>query len=224
MKIKILISCLLLSNVAFADDATNSIEPALNVSGSMALLSNYIWRGQSPSFDKPSVQGDIMIDHESGLYIGSSFETYRNGDEDTKDYELDYYGGYYNQLNDDLGIGVMINSYTYGNADSTLEYNITVDYKSFSVGVNYDKDTEAYYSELNYSLTVINEDELTLHAGYFTDAEYYGFGDENYPADNFYDMAIRYDYPVTELFAFHLEASYQEFDHDHYMVGLSYSF
>ncbi|MGA1561914.1 MAG: TorF family putative porin, partial [Gammaproteobacteria bacterium] len=41
-----------------------------DLSGNMALTSNYIWRGVSQSDDDPAIQGGLDLAHESGVYAG----------------------------------------------------------------------------------------------------------------------------------------------------------
>ncbi|WP_028108970.1 TorF family putative porin [Ferrimonas futtsuensis] len=211
----------LISSQALANDAPVSF------SGYTMGLSNYLWRGQTISLDNPSLQSDLMVEHDSGFYAGVSYETYRyEGEvgEEVKDYEIDYYGGYYQMLTDDLGIGLMAMKYTYGDGGDTVEYTLSLDYQSLGMTVNYDEDVKAWYTDLNYGLGLFHDSTLELHAGMFFDAENYGYGDENNPDDSFYDVALRYDYPVLENLSLLLEASYQEYDKDHYMVGVAYWF
>ncbi|SDK20629.1 conserved hypothetical protein [Ferrimonas sediminum] len=199
-------------------------EAPVSASGYMMGLSNYLWRGQSISLDNPSLQSDFMLEHELGLYGGVSYETYRyeDGGAEIKDYEIDYYGGYYHMFNDDLGMGLSAMKYTFGDGGDTLEYTVSVDYRSLSATVNYDEDVEAWYGELNYSVALFADSTLVVHGGWFTDAENYGYGDESSPADEFYDVALRYDYPFWDKFSLLLEASYHEYEDDHYMIGVAY--
>ncbi len=195
-------------------------------SGVIMGLSNYIWRGQTLSDDKPSFQADIMVEHESGFYVGTAFETYRYQGENAfiKDYEIDYYGGFYTMANDDIGIGVNVMKYTFGDLDDTVEYTLSLDYQATSFAANYDQDTKAWYMEVNHGLETFNGSQLVLHAGYFFDAEYYGFEDKGTLSDTAYDLALRFSYPLGYQFDFVAEAAYQEFTDEHFMFGLVYNF
>jgi uncharacterized protein (TIGR02001 family) len=55
---------------AFAQEETAPPKP-ITVSGSVALVSDYRFRGVSQSDENMAVQGGITITHESGLYIGT---------------------------------------------------------------------------------------------------------------------------------------------------------
>ncbi|WP_299797688.1 TorF family putative porin [uncultured Shewanella sp.] len=224
MKKLLLASCIMAMTVT-TSQPVSAEESQFTTSGVMMGLSNYLWRGQTISDDKPSLQADLMVEHDSGFYLGTSFETYRYEDADTvvKDYEIDYYGGYYLMATDDLGFGFNAMKYTYGDGGDTVEYALSVDYQAMNLAVNYDQDVEAWYTELNYSFPLFNG-SLVAHAGLFTDAEAYEFDDNGKVADTAYDIALRYSYPLLSQLDLMLEASYHEFNDDHYMVGLAYNF
>ncbi|WP_417349893.1 TorF family putative porin [Ferrimonas sp.] len=191
-------------------------------SGYMMGVSNYLWRGQSLSMDEPSWQSSLTVSHELGLYAGVSYETYRYDDGmggEVKDYETDYYVGYYQSVSDELGIGISALRYTYGDGGDTQEYTLTVDYNSTNATVNYDEDYKAWYGEINQSFAILSDATMVLHAGLFWDSESYGY--EN---SEFYDVAVRFNYPILENLELMLEASYQEFEDDNYLFGFSYNF
>ncbi|BCV30954.1 TorF family putative porin [Shewanella algae] len=224
MKHKMIISLLLcgLGGMQYAQ----AQESAFQTSGVIMGLSNYLWRGLTISDDKPSLQADIMLEHETGFYAGVSFETYRyQGDEGIeKDYEIDYYAGYYLTVSDELGFGFNAMRYTYGDSHSNLEYALSMDYNSLNLALNYDQDFETWYSEANYALPLAQYGELVIHGGYYFDAETMGFEDKGELQDSAYDLALRYSYPLLSQLDLLLEASYQEFEHDHYMIGLAFNF
>ncbi|ABV38589.1 conserved hypothetical protein [Shewanella sediminis HAW-EB3] len=223
---KLLLSSCIMAMAMSASQTVAAEESQFTTSGVMMGLSNYLWRGQTISDDKPSLQADLMVEHDSGFYLGTSFETYRYEDSDTvvKDYEIDYYGGYYLMATDDLGFGFNAMKYTYGDGGDTVEYALSVDYQAMNLAVNYDQDVETWYTELNYSFQLFNGSSLVAHAGLFTDAEAYEFDDNGKVADTAYDVALRYSYPLLSQLDLMLEASYHEFNDDHYMVGLAYNF
>ncbi len=47
-----------------------SQNPTWSFPSSVALVSDYIWRGQSQTWGNPALQAGIEIDHSSGLYLG----------------------------------------------------------------------------------------------------------------------------------------------------------
>jgi uncharacterized protein (TIGR02001 family) len=223
---KLLLSSCIMAMAMSATQTVTAEESQFTTSGVMMGLSNYLWRGQTISDDKPSLQADLMVEHDSGFYLGTAFETYRYEDADTvvKDYEIDYYGGYYHMVNDDLGFGFNAMKYTYADGGDTVEYALSVDYQAMNLAVNYDNDLETWYSELNYALPLFNNSNLVAHAGLFTEAEAYEFDDNGKVADTAYDVALRYNYPLLSQLDLMLEASYHEFNDDHYMIGVAYNF
>ncbi|PKG79836.1 hypothetical protein CXF80_16815 [Shewanella sp. Actino-trap-3] len=225
MKKLILSSCIMAMAIS-ASQTVAAEESQFTTSGVMMGLSNYLWRGQTISDDKPSLQADLMVEHDSGFYLGTAFETYRYEDADDviKDYEIDYYAGYYQMVNDDLGFGFNAMKYTYAAGGDTIEYALSVDYQAMNLAVNYDQDLETWYTEINYSLSLFNDSSLVAHAALFTDAEAYEFDDDGEVADSAYDIALRYNYPLLSKLDLMLEVSYHEFNNDHYMIGLAYSF
>lgn len=225
MKKLILSSCMLAMTVSATQNVAAE-ESQFTTSGVLMGLSNYIWRGQTISDDKPSLQADLMVEHDSGFYLGTAFETYRyeDADEVIKDYEIDYYAGYYQMFNEDLGLGLNAMKYTYADGGDTVEYALSVDYQAMNAAVHYDQDLEAWYTEFNYSFSLFNDSSLVVHAGLFTDAEAYEFDDNGNVADSAYDIALRYNYPLLSQLDLMLEASYHEFNDEHYMIGLAYSF
>lgn len=60
-----------LSGAAFAEDAAPAAAtPTWTFPGSVSLVSNYIWHGQTQTWGKPAVQVGIEADHASGFYAG----------------------------------------------------------------------------------------------------------------------------------------------------------
>lgn len=100
------------------------------VSGSLAFLTEYYWRGTTQTQGKPAVQGTLRADHDSGLYaqlfasniqldIGSSIE-------------FDYYLGYDYQFNDHLKLNLQYLDVNYPGEDKTLP---RVDFEEYSIGL-----------------------------------------------------------------------------------------
>ena len=104
MKIKLVLSMLVVALVStMTVHADSHSEPdvelpeGFEVSSEATFTSNYIFRGQSSSADRPAVQQDIVVDHESGLFaglFGSSFNS------STADLEAQYSVGYKSSLDD----------------------------------------------------------------------------------------------------------------------------
>ncbi len=108
--------CAIATPVLAADEAT----PAFKVSGSVALLSDYRFRGVSQTDKGAAVQGGITVTHESGLYAGfwasnlAGWGTFLG-----PNLELDLIGGYKHALGD-AAVDVGVTFYQYpGGLDTT---------------------------------------------------------------------------------------------------------
>lgn len=90
---------------------TSAAEPASphTLTGNVAAVSDYRFRGVSPTYRHPAIQGGFDYVHDSGFYLGNwnssiSANSYNNGAR----LEVDLYGGYRFQvaknLSDDVGV------------------------------------------------------------------------------------------------------------------------
>ncbi len=95
--------------------------PALTVSGSAAVVSDYRFRGVSQSDKEIAVQAGITLTHESGLYLatwGSNLAGW--GTFGGANLELDLIGGYKTKFSDTGTFDVGVTVYTYpGGFDKT---------------------------------------------------------------------------------------------------------
>jgi len=86
----------------------------------VSLVSDYIFRGQSQSWGKPSLQALIEADHKSGFYVGLSAETVSDKWLPGANVEVDYFAGFRNTLPgaaSDIGFDVGAIYYTYPGAN-----------------------------------------------------------------------------------------------------------
>jgi uncharacterized protein (TIGR02001 family) len=95
--------------------------PALTTSGSVAIASDYRFRGVSQSDRQMAVQGGITIAHQSGLYAGAWASNLAGwGTFGGANMELDLIGGYKARLADNATLDVGLTWYMYpGGADKT---------------------------------------------------------------------------------------------------------
>src|SRR5688500_12492758 len=87
----ILAGSALASAPAFAQDAEEAA-PEFNVSGNVALTSDYRFRGVSLSGGDIALQGGIDLTHTSGFYVGTWASSLQGGTP-YGEVELDVYGG-----------------------------------------------------------------------------------------------------------------------------------
>ncbi|ENX35503.1 hypothetical protein F889_01172 [Acinetobacter colistiniresistens] len=155
------------------------------VSGSMAFLTEYYWRGITQTQGKPAVQGTLRVDHDSGLYaqlfasniqldIGSSIE-------------FDYYLGYDYQFNDHLKLNVQYLDVNYPGADKTLPQ---VDFEEYSIGL--------------FASGLLNQqDQLNL--------SFYYSPDYTFETGKMLRYEVGYRYPVVDKWHAYAQAAYNQF-------------
>ena len=95
--------------------------PAITVSGSAAIASDYRFRGVSQSDREMAVQGGITIAHDSGFYIGTWASNLSGwGTFGGANMELDLIGGYKAKLAENATLDVGLTWYMYpGGSDKT---------------------------------------------------------------------------------------------------------
>src|SRR5690606_34958623 len=109
----VLAGSVLASAPALAQDETVS---DITVSGNVAVVTDYRFRGVSLTAGDPAIQGGISISHSSGFYVG----TWGSSLEDSPVYgemELDLYGGWSGEVSDGVGLDVGVLYYAYPSSD-----------------------------------------------------------------------------------------------------------
>jgi len=203
--------------IATAMLATTSVAQA-EISGNVAMASDYIFRGISQTDNQMAVQGGFDYEHDSGIYIGtwasnvdSSF--FDNGRD--PQIELDLYAGYSGEFGEGFGYDLGYIRYEYPSADSvdTNEWYASGSYSSgfgdFSVSANYSpklqfilSDQSAWYLKAGYETTLPwYEIGFSAHVGYSTgdafdvDASDVASGDSGL-SDSYTDWSIGFSKSV----------------------------
>jgi uncharacterized protein (TIGR02001 family) len=114
------LAAILFATPAIAQDQTDPPKE-LVVSGSVALVTDYRFRGVSQSDKGMAVQGGITVTHKSGLYVGTSASNLAGwGTFGGPNLELDLYGGYKLPVGGGGTLDVGLTWYRYpGGADTT---------------------------------------------------------------------------------------------------------
>ncbi len=112
--------CLSLAAPAIAQDSETDASP-VKVTGSVALASDYRFRGVSQSDAEMAAQGGLTIAHDSGFYVGTWASNLSGwGTFGGANMELDLIGGYRRALSDSATIDTGLVWYMYpGGADET---------------------------------------------------------------------------------------------------------
>lgn len=172
-----------------------------DVSSTVAIVSDYDWRGITQSDNSPALQLSLDYGHESGWYIGAWGSNIDFGTPKPQT-EVDVYTGFAQSVGD-LGYDVGVNYYGYpGASGDFVELYGKLSYKILSGGLYYSpdfagssKDEYYVYADLGIPAGPLT---LGLHAGYSsgdgikevyfagTEDSYtdYGFG-VSYAASNF---------------------------------------
>lgn len=144
------------------------------VSGNVALTSDYTFRGISQTSELPAIQGGFDYEHESGFYAGVWGSNVEFGDAKVN-MEIDVYAGFGLAVSDDVALDIGIVHYQYP-GDAGLNYDFNEAYASIALfgatlGINYSPEyfgeTDAYlYYYGEYSLSVAENFSIDAHIGY----------------------------------------------------------
>lgn len=108
-----LAACALFATPALAQDETDPPKP-ITVSGSVALVSDYRFRGVSQTDEEIAVQGGFTVSHESGFYVGTWGSNLAGwGTFGGANLELDVFGGYKMEVTPGVAIDVGLTWYMY---------------------------------------------------------------------------------------------------------------
>jgi uncharacterized protein (TIGR02001 family) len=150
------------------------------VTGNMAIVSDYRFRGISQTFELPAIQGGIDYAHESGLYIGNWNSSISGlSYADTAGIEMDFYGGWKKSFGD-IGLDVGLLQYYYPGAKTsagekydTLEIYVGASWKWLTVKYSHtlsdyfgitDSDGSGYL-DLGFTMEVAPKLNLVAHFG-----------------------------------------------------------
>jgi uncharacterized protein (TIGR02001 family) len=135
----------------------------LTVSGNVALVTDYRFRGVSLSGGDPAIQGGVTLTHDSGFYVGTWASSIDDGGSDFYgDMELDLFGGWSGKVSEGVGldVGLLYYAYPTNAAGNDAEFfepyaNVTGELGPVSakVGINYAWSQDA----------LLNEDNVYLH-------------------------------------------------------------
>ena len=96
------IAALLLSGAAMAQATAAAAAPAsdFSVSGNATFATDYVWRGLSQTWSKPTLQATLEVAHTSGFYVGFFGSNVAAQFIPNANLETDWYGGYRGKAGD----------------------------------------------------------------------------------------------------------------------------
>ncbi len=197
--------------------AASGAASAIELSGNVALTTDYVWRGISQTDGSPAIQGGFDADLGNGVYAGVWGSNVDFGDDDYGDddssanIELDVYAGWAGEFNG-VGVDVGVIHYAYPTSDSDTDFtevyvglsmgpaSVTqyfgVDGKSDDLG---DKDY-GNYTDLGLDLGEYNGVSLAAHLGYY---------DLNSGSGDYWDWKLA---ASTSYMGVDLEVAYSDVD------------
>ncbi len=179
-----------------------------STSASVALTSDYVWRGYSQTDSKPAISGSFDYGHSSGFYAGTWASNVDYGDDAS--IEIDIYAGYASEIgNTGVGYDVGLLRYIYPGEDYGYnEAYASLSYSFFSANVahtsnsSFHSDSATYYSlGFDYDLPK----GVALSAGY----GYYDYDMSGVDSPTDYRVGLS-----TELVGFGLDLTYTDTDSD----------
>lgn len=183
------------------------------VSGSVDLVSKYIFRGAELSSD-PALQAGVEGSLD-GLTVGAWASNYEGEDTEV---ELDLYAGYAMEMSEGVELDFGIINYRYptqDGADDTTEIHVGVATGLFYFAARHDFDLGQYLeANIEHALT----DELSIggHVGYaIPDAD---------NADEFLDYGVTLSYAVNDSVGVYLSATDVEDGDSNVFAGVSFGF
>jgi uncharacterized protein (TIGR02001 family) len=162
--------------------AWESESGAHSTSASVALGSDYMWRGYSQTDDKPAISGSFDYGHSSGFYAGT-WASNVDFDDDTS-IEIDIYAGFGGEFGDSgvgYDFGVLRYIYPGENYDWNEVYG-SLSYSYFSIGIAhsgsvYDSSEDGTYYSVGFDYDLPAGFALSAGLGYYDYASDYSDND-----------------------------------------------
>jgi len=188
-----------------------------STSASVALGTDYVWRGYSQTQEELAISGSFDYGHASGFYAGlwgSNVDFALNGDQ--AHMELDVYAGFGGEFGESgvaYDLGVLRYIYPGTDGGDWNEFYGSLSYSYFSVGVAHsgdvygsDKNGTYYSAGFDYDIT----ESIALSAG----VGYYDYDDAVYGIAGT-DSATDYRIGLsTELAGFGVDVTYYDTNSD----------
>jgi len=145
---------------------------AAEFSATVDLTNDYRFRGISQSAGDAVLQGSLDVAFDNGIYAGvwgSKVDF-----EDDADFEVDYYAGYWHEINDDLSFDISYSYYTYPGYDTDADYGeimLGLYYGDLALTYAHANDffntgETGQYIAVDYSIAMNDAVSVDLHAGH----------------------------------------------------------
>jgi len=189
--------------------AASGAATAVEVTGNVALTTDYVWRGISQSDNSPAIQGGFDADFGEGLYAGVWGSNVEFGDDSSL--ELDLYAGWAGEY-EGVGVDVGVIHYHYSGegASNTNEVYVGVSFGPATLTQYFGLDTGSEstgdrgfgnYTDLALDLGSYDVVAFGAHVGYY---------DKDEAGDDYWDVKLA---ASTTAFGVDFELAYTDTDH-----------
>ena len=188
MKIKQLSALCLAASVLTAAPAMawESADGQFNTSASVALSTDYMWRGSSQTDNEPAISGSFDVNHASGFYAGAwasntdKMVMQSNLSFEQAHIEINGYAGYANEVGDTgIGYDVGFKRYFFPGTDGQADWNeayAALNYSHFGLKISHTEDFNATHEEATHYLLTFNH-ALPMGAHFHAGYAFYDFDD-----------------------------------------------
>jgi uncharacterized protein (TIGR02001 family) len=188
--------CFAAASMTATSSAVLAEGSAWETSGSVALSSEYVWRGISQTMSDPAISGSLDLGHESGFYAGVWASNVDFGSDASV--EVDYYAGFGGDFGDSgvsYDIGGLYYDYPSEEELDFFEVYGSLSFGFLSAGVAYTAwaDSDAAEDNVYYSLSASQDVGMfSLAAG----LGYYDFDEDVNGEDSYthYYVGISTEY------------------------------
>ncbi|MFT6310001.1 MAG: hypothetical protein ACJAQS_000362 [Porticoccus sp.] len=177
------------------------VASAVEISGNVALTTDYKFRGISQSSEEAAIQGGFDLGFDNGFYIGTWGSTVDFDLAESGSMELDYYAGWGGDLTESISVDVGYMVYTYPGTDIDEGYEevyASVSFADFTLGTAISGDYYAetgdfYYVYAQYGFVIGDGWGIDLHVGMneFDEVSFLSDGADSYID---YSVGVSKDY------------------------------
>jgi len=205
---------------------SNSLAGAGEITTDLALTSNYIYRGESLSSNKPALQSSLIYHDNTALDFGTFISS---GDKEMP-LEIDLYAEYTKYFND--AIHYMVKStgylYPYKASDNSFDIELGLQWSSALLQYSYDFVLNQHYAELKYDQVVSENITAFGRAGILyrkdTNQSHAGSDMDKNSDKNIYDFELGLAYTIDEHSLITASLVYQEVEKTNFAIAYHWLF
>jgi uncharacterized protein (TIGR02001 family) len=161
------------------------------------VFSDYRTRGISQTQHDPALQGSLTLAHASGLYAGVWSSNVDFGFGSSTRQELDYYAGYFWQINDDVTLDTSYIKYAYPRQGDFNygEYHAELRAWGVLLGGNYSDnfngDQSMFYSYVGYTTLLPYDTNLLVRSGRNDYKDPSWFANDGASRDDYHEWEVK---------------------------------